>query len=554
MTCTRFLPWAAVLAASTPGMGAAGTPKSLSGVADPAARLKIVTDLPECDEYLPTKDPCSVKINMRDTADGRQNCKTHKPTGKPNLYLSRAHWDVTIKPAGEAAVWLFHSSPFLACTVAATPAVVTRDVTASLTAFLGTAGTLGAIGSNPKWQALTLEMNEVAKTLPQAEEAPQSRAAPATTAEQALRRINQLILEIHQNLKDKQDNYDTTSLLKLKDIKGKAAKIWVYQFDDDNDFSVKLGTVPQDLHGFIQKEPIPNMASIQGKLKELESDMISYRRQYDDSLAEPVKRTERAIDLVNGLAAVLQDHFAEYIAKRAQLEQQDNVIQSIVSGSTKPPYTNQILPMAYFSQKQVTEAITCKDVVSQSQTFDVITFTAYYENFPRYDFSAGPLVSLLGAHTVGTVSGPLIPAPASSGSTGPPPTQTANTVLGVTNSSRVQVLPTAFAEFHPINFHCPGVQNGAPTHPFGYACSLGLAGGFTVNPYNSTTTAEFFEGISIGIQRVALFVGFHNGRYQEFSGGYYAGETSSATGITPPTMRRWTTHPAFGISYRIPLH
>jgi hypothetical protein len=118
----------------------------------------------------------------------------------------------------------------------------------------------------------------------------------------------------------------------------------------------------------------------------------------------------------------------------------------------------------------------------------------------------------------------------------------------------VQVLPTAFAEFHPINFHCPGVQNGAPTHPFGYACSLGLAGGFTVNPYNSTTTAEFFEGISIGIQRVALFVGFHNGRYQEFSGGYYAGETSSATGITPPTMRRWTTHPAFGISYRIPLH
>jgi hypothetical protein len=44
----------------------------------------------------------------------------------------------------------------------------------------------------------------------------------------------------------------------------------------------------------------------------------------------------------------------------------------------------------------------------------------------------------------------------------------------------------------------------------------------------------------------------HHGRYQEFGGGFYAGETFTSS-VTPLTVYRWATHPAFGITYRIPI-
>jgi len=193
----------------------------------------------------------------------------------------------------------------------------------------------------------------------------------------------------------------------------------------------------------------------------------------------------------------------------------------------------------------VTEVITCKDSVTQTQAFDAITFTAYYENSPHLDFSAGALVSFLGGRQVGTISGPC---PQSGGvcSTAP------NTVLAVTSRSRVQWIPTAFIEYHPWNFKCPWATTGSPEHKFGYVCSFGGAFGLAVNPNNGTTNAEYFEGVSFGIHRVAIFFGNHSGRFQDFTGGYSVGETVPS-GTTPPTYRRWTNHPAIGISYRIPL-
>jgi hypothetical protein len=149
----------------------------------------------------------------------------------------------------------------------------------------------------------------------------------------------------------------------------------------------------------------------------------------------------------------------------------------------------------------------------------------------------------------------------------------------VINKTRPQFVPGVFIDWHPLNFKLPGVHDparkpckasddpakscppvaiptwmseNAPRHPFGYVGSLGLAGGFLVNPNNGTVQAEFFEGISFGIQRFVFLIGNHTGRSQNLTGGYYVGEQVSP-GITPTTARNWSNALAFGITYRIPL-
>ena len=81
-------------------------------------------------------------------------------------------------------------------------------------------------------------------------------------------------------------------------------------------------------------------------------------------------------------------------------------------------------------------------------------------------------------------------------------------------------------------------------------CSLGLAGGFAVNPNNGTGIGEFFEGVSFGISRLAFLAGIHNGHYETFTDGYYVGE-AVPSGTTARTVRNWTNHFAVGITYRI---
>jgi hypothetical protein len=115
-------------------------------------------------------------------------------------------------------------------------------------------------------------------------------------------------------------------------------------------------------------------------------------------------------------------------------------------------------------------------------------------------------------------------------------------------------MPGVFVEWRMKNYRCPWAENGAPSHPAGYVCSIGVAGGVAINPNNGGPAAEFFEGVSFGIQRFSFILGVHNGRYQQYGGGYYAGEVfPPGTSVTPPTAYGWATHPAFAVAYRIPL-
>ena len=81
-----------------------------------------------CDEFL-SKSTCSVEIDMRAVANNNQ-----APT----------HSDVQTKVGGDATVRLIDTSPFLACTIQATPAVPARDLSTSVTAALTTVGGIGA--------------------------------------------------------------------------------------------------------------------------------------------------------------------------------------------------------------------------------------------------------------------------------------------------------------------------------------------------------------------------------------------------------------------------
>jgi len=216
------------------------------------------------------------------------------------------------------------------------------------------------------------------------------------------------------------------------------------------------------------------------------------------------------------------------------------------------PYTEQALPMAYFSGKSSTQTITCKDAISNNPTFDNIVFNAYYEKVPAFDISAGLIASLLGGRQVAALSAPFTSAQAQA-CAGAATCQPA-TLLGYKTQSAYQFMPGVFVEWRAVNKACLWAHNGQPWHPFGYVCSFGPAGGVAINPNNGGPAGEAFAGFSFGIQRFAIMAGAHIGRYQQFGGGYYAGETFPAgVTVTPPTVLNWSARPALALTYRIPL-
>lgn len=408
---------------------------------------------PECDEFI-SSSPCLVTFNMKQTTPDA-NGMIRVPT----------HSDVQTKVHGDSAIHLKKASPFLACTVQATPGAPARDLSTAVTATLTTLGGLGAIPTAPSAEA----------------------AVPKTEK--------------------------PTNLAELKKALKDELKSWVYTFDSPAKAQDAVTKLYKDLSQLLADE------------QALESEVRNgdTRGQLDD-------------------LRKVRDTIQQYL----------DVLSKLVDDTThvaKPTVTNDILiPMDRFRQKAVSETITCKDAATQTQTFSTMTFTAFFENTPVFDLSAGAIMSTTPGRQVGVVSGPLTtPATAPAGSCIP---QTMQSCLGVTSQSKVQFMPAAFVEWH-VDWKWPGVTNGHAYHPFGYVGTFGPAFGIAVNPNNGTGAAEFFEGVSLGIHRVAIMAGFHNGRYQTFADGYYAGEAVPSTVTTPRTERIWTTHFAIAVTYRI---
>jgi hypothetical protein len=233
----------------------------------------------------------------------------------------------------------------------------------------------------------------------------------------------------------------------------------------------------------------------------------------------------------------------------------------------------QILPIALYPESKVAVTVKCTDAVTNNALFDSIQFNAYFQSPPQFDISSGVIISLLPGRQAALQTTYNAPSSATSCPANPtanPPT-TSNCPTVIINRTRPQFMPGVFGEWHPLNFKLfrvkdpayvvstrpPGqvptwMSDDAPRHPLGYVGSLGLAGGFMVNPNNGTVQAEFFEGLSFGIQRFVFLVGNHNGRSQNLTNGYSEG-AQVQPGTVPATVSNWSNRLAFGITYRIPL-
>jgi hypothetical protein len=506
-----------------------------------------------CTEYLPKNTPCKVQISMETVSNS------------PSLAPSQA--DITLTPGGSATVILTHASPLMSCSLASSPAVLTRDASSSITTFLATIAGIGALAANPPVapteEALAVYENP-APTIPGVSS---PAAEDAEEIDGELRSVATDTKSLRQEYQDALGHYAVARLTILAN--------WKYSYPDDAAFSQAAAKLFAAI-GRALEDPLPSSddeKSLKKSIETVQNALKDFKTKYSDSSGQvnpPECKSDPACiqkfqswfnaaeDRLGRLQSSVKSLLGQLPVQVQVLSDTQTVLKSAytwlswvstppASGKFVPdpkhPWTTVYLPMTRYAQKQVSEAITCKDVLTQVQVFDSVTFTAYYEPAASWDLSAGAFISLVPGHQVGTVSGPL-PAAA--------------TMLAVTSSSAVQFIPGAVFEVHPsslhMNFVCPWAKNeeGTGYHPWGYVCSAGPAVGFLVNPNNGTTSAEFFEGISFGIQRLAILIGNHTGRFQQFTDGYEIGQTVPS-GTMPPTNRKWTNHPALGISYRIPI-
>jgi hypothetical protein len=508
-----------------------------------------------CDEYLSrfSKSGCQVDIDMK---------SVRGPVTPQYRVAAPVHSDVTVNSGAAVTTVLKRASPFLSCSIAATPGAPARDLSASITAALTTFGTFvipvapGLLDQAQK-QAATKGPGTLA-------EVPKPKPGIPPTPEQLLAMIDEERTQLAGLLKAAAQTLSSES----QEFQDALKADWRYSFAPDpaqDAADEKLTPAQQDeaaedrarkarddLDARLKKilAESPDFGAIQAVSKKMQDDFAKfYTTTPQDQLPPATPTVSTQVSGAAAFADVLQEAASDF---KKKVKQYADYVDSLTDIK---PLARISLPMDRYRQKTVTETITCKDAVSGTQPFDSIVYAAYYENTPIFDISAGALVSLLPGRQVGAVAGPLSATPAAPGAMAPTsgpcvPYNPAETCLVITSVTKPQFMPLIALELHPIQWRCPWANNGEQRHPFGYVCSLGLAGGLAVNPNNGTGLGEGFEGISFGISRVAFLAGVHNGHYQTFIDGYYPGE-AVPSGTTPRTGRIWTNHLAFGIVYRI---
>jgi len=361
----------------------------------------------------------------------------------------------------------------------------------------------------------------------------------------------------------------------LKDIHSN----YFYSYSDDGVARDKIKQIKHDAVSFLSR-PLPDgktVSGMQDTLDKIVSRVDGLERAYpnDQGVHDFVGAARLETSKANSMIAELKkperveavSYLTDAIPKVQKLLDFIDDWEALTALRKSPDASVQILPIAVYPESKVGVTVKCADAVNATPLFDNIQFNAYFQSPPIFDISAGALISTLHGRQATTQTPYGNPATTSCPGT---PTKTAICPVVVINVTRPQFVPGVFIDWHPVNFKLPGVRDPAtkksnppdsintwmsekaPRHPFGYVGSLGLAAGFLVNPNNGTVQAEFFEGISFGIQRFVFLVGNHTGRSQNLTNGYSVGE-QVAPGTTPTTVRNWSNALAFGITYRIPL-
>lgn len=499
--------------------------------------LDDVNKMEKCREYLPTKDePCRIDFDMAQTSDGKFPPQVHK--------------DIAVWPGpnGQAVVVLRHSSPFAACVLTTSPGPLGRDLSANIGTLLSLLGTFGAPAP-----AVAVEQETAG--------VPLARTPPTKSIDAWKVQINAEVLLLEVSIDPSRGDLQG-DLEDLKTIKEKLH----YSYTDDQISKEAVQAIYAAVSDFVAR-PLPDsktlVPNLHKQIVRIEGDLNTFQAEYpahdypdvalyvDGIRHGQIKDGKSTIseltylgDMTSKVTAIL-----DFLATLS--------VPGTVGEFPEKNYSTVILPIAIYPESKVGVSVKCADAVTNAPLFDTIQFNAYYQVPPTFDISAGVLVSFLKGRQVGTEALPHGNANAST-----------MMQLAVTSRSRVQFMPATFVEWHWKNFKLPGVKDPglddtraplptwmslhAPRHPLGYVGSFGLAGGFLVNPNNGTGEAEFFEGLSLGIQRFSIVFGNHTGRSQNFTDGYAVGQTVMS-GVVPPTVRNWGNGLAVGIAYRIAL-
>jgi hypothetical protein len=502
----------------------------------------------DCDEYLSSTKVCRVRIDMK---------SVRGPVTPQYKVAAPVHSDVTVNSGAEVTTVLRRASPFLTCSIAGTPSAPARDLSASIGSALTMLGGL-VIAAEPVPSGgeakMEVELTARPKTLPEIDE---ERRQLVNLESDAANNLTKLYRQLREALEtnwrysfapDKDPDDKGLTAKERDQAEEKLAQ------EAEKEASEAVDRLAAEFQKFLAA-PVPDLAEIQALSKQMQDDFGKfYTGNAPDRRPANTGTVGAGVGTAAAYAELLQTSASDFKKKVKQYADYVASLRKVIPG-TPNPLTTISLKMDPYRQKTVTETITCKDAVSGTQPFASIIYTAFFENTPIFDISTGAIMSLLPGRQVGTVSGPLAggtPAAATSVPTSGPcgAFNPSETCLGITSATRVQFMPAIIFELHPVQGKCFWAKNGAQRHPLGYVCSLGLAGGLSVNPNNGTASAEFFEGFSVGISRVAFLFGIHNGRYQTFADGYYAGEAVPG-GTTARTSRIWTNHFAIGITYRI---
>jgi len=447
-------------------------------------------------------------------AKAQDTCDTFLPTKGCKVtvdYKAGVHKDIAVLPNDTISVRVTNKPRFATCSITASPSALSRDLSSSFSTFLTTIGGIGAVGNNP-----IVPGNLVPSAQPPNNAAKAIAAQYDQVREQESRALTNL-----QNV--------TT---KYKQLQDDVKAFWSASGEpapgDVSALTARLQSIVDD--GF-KGDPEPSIASMKVALSALNDSVALFRKTYASEVAvQPwLNQFSQGLDDVNAVGSTYLDYLSDLLRARAGLKQALDELQS-----AKPPYTSQDIHLRAFSNKQVSLTLSCKDDISSAPSADNVIFTAYYVKLPVFDLSAGVIFSLLGRHQIGTASQTAAQSAAA---------QDPNGTFAVTDSSSFQVIPMGLIELH--------TRGGKCGH---FICTVGGVIGAGPNNATGSTVAEFFEGGSIAVQRVSFLFGFHDGRIEALGGGYQVGNALPSAGYTPLITRYWTVHPAFGITYRIPLH
>jgi hypothetical protein len=310
------------------------------------------------------------------------------------------------------------------------------------------------------------------------------------------------------------------------DATGKNAKV-KYVLDPicgtAGDFNRAKGTIKKQVEAVLVN-PLPVLDSIEVEMATLKKALTDgYKKTEVAGEAAWITDVSNRLDCNANRLNQIKKELASLQSSRELFESFLKLLNLHITDAT---YKRELIADA---NAKVTGTVTCTNYFTKQPSFDLIPFTITYEGFSRHSLSAGILFTTLNKRQLGL----------NSVRTGTAADGTATSILTFTETDKAnsQIVPFSF-----YNYRFWGDRK----------FSLNGSGGVGINPNNGATQVEYFFGGAVGFHNVFLQFGGHVGRWQELGGGFNLGDTVPAA-IPVPIERRYTIHPAVGVSYKLPL-